>query len=89
MDKRHERELHNAYLRGRSKGFENGKRNADDLGGRITELEFENKAQKEVIKIDVQMFEAIRNEYPNTKDLQAKILYREEQVEKALKVKNV
>lgn len=52
---------------------------------RIKELEEENKAQKEVIKIDVRIFEAIRNEYPNSKDLQAKITHREEQVEQALK----
>ena len=57
----------------------------DKQAEQIKELEDENKAQKEVIKIDVQTFEAIRDEYPNSKDLQAKIIHREEQVEQALK----
>lgn len=39
MRAQHERELHNAYLEGRSKGFEDGKRDADELQERIKELE--------------------------------------------------
>jgi len=44
-----ERENHNAYLVGRSKGFEDGKRNADELQKRIKELEAENENLKEQI----------------------------------------
>ena len=52
---------------------------------RIKGLESESKAQKAVIIIDVQIFKAIKNEYPKCKDLQGKNIDREERVEQALK----
>lgn len=57
----------------------------ENIEKQVKRLEENNKTQKEIIKIDVQMFEDIRDEYPNTKDLQAKISDRDKKVEQTLK----